>query len=295
MKEVLVPLIFFAQFNRPLTLKQIRRYAWGKEFGMDELKRILKRAAVKQSGEFYYLEESQVQNALEREQRAEKFWKYVKRFLWIFANVPFLKMAAVQNSLAYGSVGKKSDIDLLIVTRKNRIWTARAFLLLWLSLFNLRTTSKRKYMKFSPEILIDEAALNLGSYVVSNDYLIHYQMADTVPIWNVPFWKTFLSANCWIKAKLPVAYRSSNIREEFGNTASASWFAWLMERMLSGKFGDRVEAWAKIQQKKKLERARERLGITPNVVLGDHMIQTHFHGKWGEFREIIEEALAKYS
>lgn len=292
MKRALIPLVFFAQFSRPLTLKQLRRYGWGREFSADELKQVLKKTDVKRSGDFYFLDEYHVLEYMTRLKRAPKFWQKVKKYAWVFANIPFLKMAAVGNTLAYDNVSDNSDIDLFIVAKKNRVWTARAWLLLWLGLLGIRVCSERKYMKFSPEFFVDEAALDLSQCAIANDYYLAFWLADLVPVWNRGYFDTLWRQNSWLKNQLPVAYKSPNVREEFETKVKSSWFAWMVEQILKGSFGDRIEAWARKRQQKIIEKNRRKLGINPSIITDNRVIKIHFNDKRAEVRDKIEEFLA---
>ncbi len=292
MRRALIPLAFFAQFSRPLTLKQIRRYGWGREFSVDELRQILKKTGTKQSGDFYFLDEYHVLEYMTRLKRAPKFWQKVKKYLWVFANVPFLKMAAVGNTLAYDNVSDNSDIDLFIVAKKNRVWTARAWLLLWLGILGIRVRSEKKYMKFSPEFFVDEAALDLSQCAIANDYYLAFWLADLVPVWNRRYFDVLWKGNQWLKHDLPVAYRSPNVRGEFVRPVKSSWFAWMVEQILKEKFGDRIEAWAKRKQLRIIEKNKQKLGINPSVITDERVIKIHFNDKRAEVRDKIEEFLA---
>lgn len=295
MKQTLIPLIFFSQFKRPLTLKQLRRYTWGEELSEIDLKRILRRTDIKQSGDFYCLDEYHALEVKPRAKLSAKFWKKTKKYKWLFANVPFIKMMVVSNTLSYDNVTDNSDIDLFVVTRIGRVWTARAFLLAWMTLFGVRVRSAKKFMKFSPEMFVDESAMDLSLCALANDYHLAYWVADFVPVWKADFFGDFWKSNYWLKNKLPVAYKSPNTRAEFINKDKSSWFAWSLERILGGSFGDRIERWAKKHQTKIIEKSRERLGINPSVILDDHVIKMHFNDKRAESREYIEEWLVKNS
>ncbi len=293
MRRALIPLAFFAQFSRPLTLKQLRRYGWGEEFSTDELKQILKKTDTKRSGDFYFVDEYHVLEYMTRAKRAPKFWKRVKKYSWVFANVPFLKMVAVGNTLAYDNVSENSDIDLFIVAKKNRVWTARAFLLLWLGLLGIRVRSEKKYMKFSPEFFVDEEALDLSQCAIANDYYLAFWLADLVPVWNYKYFDVLWRENGWLKNQLPVAYRSPNIHEEFTRPVKSSWFAWMVEQTLKRNFGDRIESWARARQEEVIAKNKERLGINPSVIADERVIKIHFNDKRAEVRDKIEEFLAQ--
>ena len=293
MKEALIPLVFFAQFDRPLTLQQLRRYGWGREFGVDELKQIIKKSDMHLSGALCYLDETHLSEYARRQELAKKFWQRVKQNRWVFANVPFIKMTAVGNTLAYDNVHENSDIDLFVVAASGRVWTVRMMLLLWLNLLGLRVRSAKKYLLFSPEFFVDETALDLSLCAIANDYYLAYWLADLVPVWLTDYFDTVWNANRWLKDKLPVAYRSQNRRTEFGGQSRLSWFAWGLERILSGRFGDRIETWARAKQRQIIERNKVRLGINPSVITDNHVIKIHFNDRRAEVRERIEEFLAK--
>lgn len=290
---MLIPLVFFSQFKRPLTLKQIRRYTWGEERSEVDLRRILKRTGIKQSGDFYCLDEYHVLEVRPRQKLAEKFWRQVRKYEWLFANVPFIKMVAVSNTLSYDNVTENSDIDLFVVAANGRVWTVRAWLLLWMTILRIRVRSPKKFLKFSPEMFVDESAMDLSKCALANDYHLAYWVADFVPVWRADFFDRFWKSNYWLKNQLPVAFRSPNLRQEFVKKDCSSWFAWGLEKILGGSFGDRIEMWAKRRQTKIIEKSRERLGINPSVILDDNVIKVHFNDKRAESREFIEDWLAR--
>ena len=52
-------------------------------------------------------------------------WDRAVRATKIIRYVPFVRMVAICNTLAYNMAKKDSDIDLLIVIKKDRIWMSR--------------------------------------------------------------------------------------------------------------------------------------------------------------------------
>ena len=55
---------------------------------------------------------------------ANKF-KRALGFSRIFSVIPYIKMIAVCNTLAYGNSSQAGDIDLFIIAQKNRLWLTR--------------------------------------------------------------------------------------------------------------------------------------------------------------------------
>lgn len=56
-----------------------------------------------------------------------KKWQIARRITKIISFLPFVRMVAITGSLAFCNATPKSDIDLLIVAEKGRIWTTRMF------------------------------------------------------------------------------------------------------------------------------------------------------------------------
>ena len=69
---------------------------------------------------------------------AEKFWGRTRQYGQYIVKVPFVKMVAVCNSLAYDNATEQSDIDLFIVIEKGRMWIARFLITLILQFHGVR-------------------------------------------------------------------------------------------------------------------------------------------------------------
>ena len=139
---------------------------------------------------------------------------------------------------------------------------------------------------------MDETALDLSTCAWANDYLMYYYIADMVPIWGVNRFNQFWTANRWMRQKLPVAYRSQNRRDEFEKKIKSSWLAWLLEKILRGRFGDMVEMRVRSIQQRNIERAKRILG-DDDIIADNHVVETHFRGRRLEIRDKIEEFLAQ--
>src|SRR3989304_3499089 len=94
--SILQTLAFFDIFGRPLTLEEIWKY-------------------------LYKLKASQLQVLIGLE--------YLQKKLKINK-----KNISIINSLAFGTSNENSDIDILMITKKNRLWTTRALVILLLEI-----------------------------------------------------------------------------------------------------------------------------------------------------------------
>ena len=98
--------------------------------------------ALKQSvGESQGAMQRAVRQRLQRHVLAQHKWRIVRRAGRLLARLPLIRMVAVSGSLALWNTRQESDLDLFIVARRGRIWTARLLLLLATQLLGRR----RKY------------------------------------------------------------------------------------------------------------------------------------------------------
>lgn len=80
-------------------------------------------------------------NGLKRE-------KLIKRYLIPTKNIPFVRGIALAGSQALGQQRKTSDIDLLIITDPNYMWTARTLLMIWFQIFGVRRHGNKTANRF---------------------------------------------------------------------------------------------------------------------------------------------------
>ncbi|HMQ02033.1 MAG TPA: nucleotidyltransferase domain-containing protein [Candidatus Doudnabacteria bacterium] len=64
--------------------------------------------------------------------------KLLRRFVWFTKHLPFVRGIALGGSQPLGQQKPTSDIDLLIITDPNYMWTARTFLMVYFQLFGVR-------------------------------------------------------------------------------------------------------------------------------------------------------------
>ena len=79
---------------------------------------------------------------------------------------------------------KDSDIDLFVITKPNRLWTARIFLTLALSILGQRKTATQHAGKFCLSFFISEKNLSLENIALENDIYLSYWIQTLKPILN---------------------------------------------------------------------------------------------------------------
>jgi len=112
----------------------------------------------------------------------EKKFEEIKKWAFLMNCVPFLRGSFVCNSYAMGTFDEKSDIDLFVVTKRNRLYTARLFMNLLFRIFGIRTYGDDVAGKFCLSFFADEDNLNFTSIAKKKDFYFAYWIYTLKPI-----------------------------------------------------------------------------------------------------------------
>ncbi|MBT3704856.1 hypothetical protein HOG17_03690 [Candidatus Peregrinibacteria bacterium] len=127
----------------------------------------------------------------------DKLWDKVKKWVWLFQIIPFVKTVAVCNNLSFGIVDEKSDIDIFIITRRDRIFIAWAFSNLLLKIFKIRTDKDHVAGRFCLSFFVEEKSMNLSKISMKDDVYLAYWISRLVPIVDRGGTYKFLNKNKW--------------------------------------------------------------------------------------------------
>lgn len=143
-QSVLETLLYFWTEKKPLLLSEIDRFLLGKETEKNNLSKIrqsvnrLREGGLIRSKKGFYFPDTQEKFSwLDQADRVKEAHKKIelltKALRWI-SKINSIKALCVCGSVAGRNCSKESDIDLMVVTQKNRAWTARFWLtaLSWL-------------------------------------------------------------------------------------------------------------------------------------------------------------------
>jgi len=96
--------------------------------------------------------------------------------------VPFLKLVCVSNNMSFGVVDGQSDIDLFVVAKKGRLYTARFFLNLFLKIFGLRVSRGKTFGRFCLSFMVDEDNVDLADFRIDDDVYLYFWAKRLLPI-----------------------------------------------------------------------------------------------------------------
>ncbi|MFH1749597.1 MAG: hypothetical protein ABH837_01740 [bacterium] len=254
-KSVLSTLVFFDIFDRPLTFEELHLYLYkakaSEEILQKELRELISKGKVGKLGDWYFLPGRLkfLQEYPARLQLTKKLINKVQKKLWYLKNVPFIKMIAIVNSVAFSTVQKDSDIDIFVITSKNRIYTVRFFLIRYLKLLGVypKTETKQDLAgKVCASYYVDSTHISLNDIRLKNidDVYLDYWLISLNPFYGQNYYQELIKSNQDIVKKFPnfnykLKYKISGWN--YSDNESKSLFTELIEWFFCGLIGHLIE------------------------------------------------------
>ncbi len=261
MKEIIKTISYFSLFLYPPTFEEIYTFLpvkTSRQKLKQELERLIKKKIIKNLkfkiencsrytiGE-YGIKKSKIKNQklkiknfIQRYQESEKKlnnWRF-RLYVKLLSFFPQIKLVGISGSLAMMNAKKEDDIDLFIITSKNRLFTGRFIALVLAQLLNIRrsfvnqtqrsnfltpagslfpfevgkTSQVDKKLAFSfllknkvcLNLFFDESALQVPKFK-QTEYVAH-EVLQMRPIINKDnIYEKFLKANKWVLKIFPNA------------------------------------------------------------------------------------------
>lgn len=207
-KAVLKTLIYADIFDFPLTVFEIHKWLIGEKITLRQVEKTLeelrvKRKALRVKGYYFLIKR---QNLVSKRKRNKKYvQKYLNRAK-IIANIlrliPWIKLVGISGGLAIENVSKKDDIDLFLITEKNRLWLSRLLSILLLNIFRRKVSDNKKEVsgKICLNLLLDTNHLIQESKEI---YTAHEVLQMRVCWERDGVYHKFLSENDWVFKYLP--------------------------------------------------------------------------------------------
>lgn len=187
---------------------------------------------------------------------------------WL-ARLPFVRMVAITGALAMQNPsGRHDDIDYMVVTCVNRVWTARALAILLVRLARLHGVT------ICPNYVVAESAL----LQTRQDVFIAHEVVQMLPLFGAGLHQHLRTTNAWVATYLPNAEHPLHKHPEV--TLGRPWIALkrLLETILLSPLGQRFETW---EYQRKRERFAPRLHQSQSAAAIDaEQVKGHFddHG-----------------
>jgi hypothetical protein len=269
---------WFAVFEQPVSAEEVHRYLFDRKATLAEVKKQLySDKRIGKSFGFYFLRghAGSVVNRCRRQYHAVKLWQRAVKFRFLLRATPFLRFAAVGNTVAFGWPEKESDIDIFVVARKNRLFITRAFLTFFTHALGLRRHGDKVAGKFCLSFFVSEVAQNLEKLALAKtDPYLAFWVATLVPLWGDAA-AEFYAANRWVWNYFPNLPKPEikNIQTRRG----------VLRRVWEALLGDGCEAilrsWQLTRAKTKCTAKAEKTA----VVISEQVLKFHEKDRRREF------------
>ncbi|TWI98717.1 hypothetical protein JN11_02905 [Mucilaginibacter frigoritolerans] len=225
-ENILATLAYFDMFNYPLTRAEIYLFLKSKhhyEQFEDALRCLLNDTVIHQFDRFYTLknDHNTILRRNDGNKKAAELIKVAEKVGDLLIRFPFVRGIAISGSLSKNFADDESDIDLFIITEKNRLWIARSIM----HCFKKLTFLINKEHLFCMNYYIDMQELEIKE---QNIYTA-IEVGTLIPLQGDVIFEKFYAANTWTREYLP----NKNMRISSAKPVKTSAFKSLMEQVLN--------------------------------------------------------------
>lgn len=209
-KSIFFTLSYFDIFGIPLTLSQIRVFLFEKKAGSEEIKcaiePMLKRGLVEREQDFYFLagRHGIIKERILKEKISEKLISKTVKLLPILKMAPFVRAILITGSTSMKNATDKSDIDLILITERDFIYTAKTFLWVILKILGQYETKTKKKGQFSIGYCYSTSYLTLLENAFKYPWpMRRYWLCLNMPVFDIGGYQKLLGENDWMEKELP--------------------------------------------------------------------------------------------
>lgn len=267
-ENILETLAYFDLFDYPLSRAEIFLFLKNKhDFAVfeDALRSLLQSGMIHQFDKFYTLKNDQylVVRRNEGNHQAAELIKVAGKVGNLLIRFPYVRGIAISGSLSKNFADDNSDIDLFIITAKNRLWIARTIM----HCFKKLTFLVNKEHLFCMNYYIDEQQLEIAE---KNVYTA-IEIATLIPLQGDTVFDSFFAANAWTRNYLP----NKNMRIACAKPVKTRLLKSLIELLFNNKAGNKIDdilrkvtaaRWLKKTEQKKVNSH----GIIMGMETGKH-------------------------
>lgn len=300
-ESILKTIVYFDIFDFPLTAEEVKDYLYKHDspVHIKEIKGVLvemtENGLIEHIRDYYLLKNRGkiVETRNTRKFISEKFWEKVGFYGKYMKSVPFVRMLAVCNNLAYNNASEESDIDLLVVIEPGRMWIARLIITIILQFYGVRRHGNKIKGRFCLSFFITTNKLNMEPLQIPNeDPYLAYWTQNLTPFYGKEVYDEFKRLNKdWLKNKYSLNFNQTS--ERYLYKEKDILFKRILESLLSGKIGDIFESFLKKTLKKKTLKSMGKLGPDADVIVNDDMLKFHNHDKRREYLEKFQITSSK--
>jgi hypothetical protein len=302
-RAIVSTIAFFDIFSYPLSALEVYKYLQIETSYFQvilALESLEARNIISSKNSFYCLKdkESNLEVRQKRYNYTKEKMKIAKRWSKVFKLFTGLKLIALSNSIGAYNIRKEGDIDLFIITKRNKIWTSRFILAFIGKLFNLRPSPDNEKDKLCLSFFVSEDNLNLENYTKEHDFYFLYWLVNLSIIYDKDdYLNKLLANNMWVKKYLPNYFKIININNEKKDYKHIS----EKERFSYNKNSNNgfIEKYLKkIQWRLFPQEIKDKANKSKEVIINDEVLKLHvldrrdyFYQKYLENMKAYEDKL----
>ncbi|HEX6333559.1 MAG TPA: hypothetical protein VFZ78_04975 [Flavisolibacter sp.] len=246
-KQILSTLAYFDLFDYPLTQTEIYRFLQeqcGYNRCGDELQFLVNQGLVYKYDSFYSLRKDFTLIIRRRDgnARAKQLLRTAEKVGRLLYHFPFVRGIAVSGSLSKNCASEGADIDLFLITAKDRLWIARTLLHILKKisfLFNRQGYLCMNYFVDESGLCIEEKNIYTATEIVT-----------LIPLQGIDAFREFYLQNKWTTSYLP----NHSLKVSYFKRKNDSLLKRLLEFLLNHTAGNLVNEWLMRITKKRWNR-----------------------------------------
>jgi len=298
-QAILKTIVYFDIFDYPLTLVEVWKWLYldeNRKVSLNEVEEGLKQLSdkVETKEGFWFLKGrfEIIKTRLERYSIAEEKFKKLIKQTRILRQVPWIKLMAVCNRLAYSNTDEKGDIDLFIIAAKNRLWLTRLLVVGYLKIINRRPRPDNKKDAIDTNFFLSEDSLKVDYLGVDaegrdKNLSLVYWLDQLIPVYQTDnAYQRFLTANSWLKEYLPNSFGCQlNDRRTVKATLVSRITGWLLSWLI---FEDLAR---KFQLKIMPLKLKEMMNKDSRVMVNGKLLKFHLEDKRENYLKLWQNKL----
>lgn len=209
-KAILKTLIYADIFEYPLKAYEIHKWLIYKIGDLRQvekgLQKLIKNSKVKNKRGYYFIanRENLINKRLKRKKQSSKYFAKAQIISKSLKIIPWIKLIGISGGLAMENAEKTDDIDLFVITERNRLWLSRLLALGLLSVLSFRRKAsdgkKNASGKVCLNLLLDEDHLKQQK----EDLYTAHEVLQMKVLWRRDrVYSKYLLDNEWAFAFLP--------------------------------------------------------------------------------------------
>jgi len=181
---------FFDLFLFPLTTNEVLKYIKVKSNYIsvsDILRELVKNNIISQKGGLFFLKgrEGYVEERKKRYNYSDRKFKIALKMSTIFRFIPWIRLICVANLIGRDNLRNESDIDLFIVSDRNKLWLTRFFSVLIAKALNVRPQKNNTKDKICLSFFISEEQMDMSLVRKGKeDIYFNYWFLNLAPIYS---------------------------------------------------------------------------------------------------------------